>query len=116
MIAFARKSRILRGALWFLLFSLGYVGTLAWAAESHQVVQRIREFNLKELTVATGDTVNFINDDEFIHQIYVESRRFNFDSPESAPGTIIELKFTAPGSYEILCHIHPKMLLHVTVQ
>lgn len=103
-------------ALWATLFAVGYAGTMALAAENHRVSQKDRAFNIKTIAIATGDVVQFFNDDEFIHQIYVDSGKFNFDSAESEPGDVIDLKFTVPGTFEVHCHIHPKMLLVVTVQ
>jgi plastocyanin len=66
--------------------------------------------------VAKGDVVQFANDDEFIHQVYVKSDVFNVDTEESSPGTTISVPFTAQGTFEVLCHIHPKMRLVVTVK
>lgn len=102
--------------LWVALFSIGYFGTIAWAANVHRVSQKDRAFNLTTVTVATGDVVQFTNDDEFIHQVYVNSSDFKFDSAESEPGDVINLKFTVPGTFVVQCHIHPKMMLVVTVR
>ena len=89
--------------------------TPAWAADQ-RVSQNGRSFSTREITVRAGDTVQFVNDDEFIHQIYVEGTEFTFDSPESEPGNTIAVKFPASGDYEVHCHIHPKMALIVHVQ
>lgn len=35
---------------------------------------------------------------------------------ESDPGNAIDVEFTASGTFDVFCHIHPKMNLHVTVQ
>ena len=98
------------------VLALSQIAVLALAGEGLRVSQKGRAFNLKEVTVAKGEIVHFGNDDEFIHQIYVQSSSFNFDSEESSPGDTIDLKFTEPGTYEVHCHIHPKMLLVVTVK
>lgn len=88
---------------------------IAQAAESFRVSQRNRAFNFKRITVTGGDTVQFANDDEFIHQIYVDTKEFSIDTAESPPGQTINVKFTVAGSFEVHCHIHPKMLLVVAV-
>lgn len=103
-------------ALLLTLFSIGYFATIAWASNVQRVSQRDRAFNLKTVAVSTGDVVQFTNDDEFIHQVYVDSRDFKFDSAESEPGDVINLKFTVPGTFVVQCHIHPKMMLVVTVR
>jgi plastocyanin len=89
---------------------------VAYAAETHRISQKSRAFSAKEISVAVGDTVQFGNDDEFIHQVYVESKSFNFDTAESSPGDTIDIKFTVAGTFEVHCHIHPKMGLAVTVK
>lgn len=85
------------------------------AAEIHAVIQKNRAFNYKQITVQAGDVVQFLNDDEFIHQVYVQSPDFNFDTAESSPGDAINIKFSVKGTFEVHCHIHPKMLLVVKV-
>ena len=89
---------------------------VAYAAEVHRISQKSRAFSAKEVAIAVGDTVQFGNDDEFIHQVFVESKTFNFDTAESSPGDKIDIKFTVAGTFEVHCHIHPKMGLVVTVQ
>jgi plastocyanin len=85
------------------------------AAASYHVAQRDRSFSLKAITVALGDVIHFDNSDDFIHQIYIESPDFKFDSEESYPGNSIDVTFTKRGTYVVHCHIHPKMSLEVTV-
>ena len=85
---------------------------LAWAADIYEVVQKNRMFQMKDLEIARGEMVRFINQDEFLHQIYVKSPDFSFESDEQAPGRNIDIKFPA-GTFEVRCRIHPKMLLVV---
>ena len=99
-----------------VVFSGALSGTLAFAKGTFDVSQKGRAFNMKEIAVERGDTVRFVNDDEFIHQIFIDSRAFKFDSAESDPGHVIPVEFNAAGLYEVKCHIHPKMLLLVTVK
>jgi plastocyanin len=89
---------------------------LAYAAQTHLIVQRGRAFNVAEVAIAAGDTVEFNNEDDFIHQIYIQSPQLNFDSDEQPPGQIITVKFPSAGTYEVHCHIHPKMYLKVDVK
>ena len=91
------------------------LGTAQAAAENHHISQKNRTFAPKELNVTAGDTIEFANDDDFIHQVHVDDKKFNFDSAESPPGNSVDIKFTTPGTYEVRCHIHPKMALKVTV-
>jgi plastocyanin len=88
----------------------------ALAAGVHRIAQKGRAFSVSDITIAGGDTVQFTNDDEFFHQIYVDSSKMNFDSDEQPPGQTIEVKFPVRGTFPVRCHIHPKMLLTVRVQ
>ena len=81
-----------------------------------RVAQRGRNFDVPRLSIAAGDTIRFSNDDEYLHQIYVKSPEFTFDSAEQAPGQVIEVRFRNAGTYEVRCRIHPKMLLVVLAQ
>lgn len=96
--------------------ALAGAATAALAGAGHRVSQKGRAFNVKELAVAVGDMVHFVNDDEFIHQIFVKARNFEFDSSESEPGHVIDLRFSEAGTFDVRCHIHPKMLLKVTAK
>jgi len=89
---------------------------LVCAAAAHRIVQKGRNFSLPEITISRGDSLLFTNDDEFLHQIYVDSPTMFFDSPEQPPGHTIEVSFPRAGTFAVRCHIHPKMLLTVYVQ
>src|ERR1700716_483010 len=92
------------------------VATAVFAAAVHRIAQRGRAFSLSQITIARGDSLLFTNDDEFLHQIYVDSRNMNVDSDEPPPGQAIEVSFPRAGSFSVRCHIHPKMLLIVRVE
>ena len=77
------------------------------------IVQKGRRFNPGEITIRRGENLTFTNNDEFIHQIYVTDL---FDSDERTPGQTLVESFPDPGTFEVRCHIHPKMKLVVTVK
>ena len=87
----------------------------AFAASLH-VAQKHRSFSPSVVTIERGDSVEFSNDDEFLHQIYVDSKAMNFDSAEQPPGQTIKVVFSQLGTFQVRCHIHPKMLLTVHVK
>ena len=85
--------------------------------ESFQVSQRGREFRPGLLNVKLGDIVRIVNDDgDLSHHAYVSSERFKFDSGDQEPGGRTDIAFTAAGTFNVLCGIHPKMRLIVNVQ
>jgi plastocyanin len=86
------------------------------ADEAHTIVQKGRAFRPAEVSISRGESLTFTNGDEFIHQIYVQSPDFSFDSDEKNPGQNISESFTTAGTFEVRCHIHPKMKLVVRVK
>jgi len=96
-------------------FSLPIVVAMA---SGHMVVidQIDRMFDRQAVSVTVGDTLRFTNRDEFLHQIYVETDGFSFDSDEQAPGEVIDVTFPRQGDYEVRCGIHPRMSLAVSVE
>lgn len=88
----------------------------AFGAEIHSVVQRDRAFGISAIEIAAGDVVHFTNDDEFIHQISVRSPKFSFESAEQQPGEAVDVRFPNTGTFSVICEIHPKMHLAVTVR
>jgi plastocyanin len=83
----------------------------------YAVTQKGQQFNPRTLTISRRETVSVINDDgELIHHAYVDSKLFSFDSGDQEPGSTTNIVFTVPGSFVVLCGIHPKMRLDVAVK
>ena len=96
------------------VLSLGLLAAGAALGEDvHTVVQQGRAFRPGEITINRGGTITFTNNDEFIHQVYVAGL---FDSNEKAPGQNLTESFPDAGTFEVRCHIHPKMKLTVHVK
>jgi plastocyanin len=85
----------------------------ACAEDAHVIVQQGRAFHPAEITISRGESLTFTNNDEFIHQVYVAGL---FDTDEKAPGQNITESFPEAGTFEVRCHIHPKMKLVVRVK
>ena len=92
-------------------------GVLAMAgpafADDHVIAQSSRAFHPGEITINRGDSLTFTNQDDFIHQVFVSGL---FDSDEKAPGQKLTESFPQTGTFEVRCHIHPKMKLLVHVK
>ncbi|HTY67571.1 MAG TPA: plastocyanin/azurin family copper-binding protein [Alphaproteobacteria bacterium] len=100
----------------FIGVAIAQSGAWAWAAQTIRISQRGRAFAVKRVEIARGDTLQFTNEDEFLHQIYVKSGTMNFDSNEQTPGETISVRFPDSGTFDVRCHIHPTMLLVVSVK
>jgi plastocyanin len=88
----------------------------AFADDANTIVQNGRAFKPTEITVNRGTTLNFSNQDEFLHQIFVDTQGFAYDSAEQPPGVTLHIHFPDAGTFAVKCHIHPKMLLTVHVK
>ena len=86
------------------------------ADDANTIVQNGRAFHPNEITIAAGTTLDFSNQDDFLHQIYVDTEGFNYDSAEQEPGQVFHITFPTAGTFAVRCHIHPKMLLTVHVK
>ncbi len=95
-----------------LLLAPILVPILVRADDAHTIIQKGRRFSVPEITIRAGETLTFTNNDEFIHQIYATGL---FDSEERAPGQNLTEAFPRAGTFEVHCHIHPKMKLVVHV-
>jgi plastocyanin len=94
------------------------LGGSAWTAQPIYIVsQKGRAFHPLTLTIHRGDTLQIVNDDgDLLHHAYVESDTFNFDSGDQLPGSKTNVVFSVPGTFNVLCGIHPKMKLVVEVK
>jgi plastocyanin len=91
-------------------------GAALAADDAHTIVQQGRAFHPLDVTINHGETLNFSNRDEFIHQIYIAAPGMTFDSSEQPPGQDVPVTFPTAGTFEVHCHIHPKMALTVHVK
>jgi plastocyanin len=105
-------------AIAFTAGALTALGTaVVSAVPDYTISQKGREFHPTEITIKRGDTIKIVNDDsDLLHHAYIDSPTFSFDSGDQTPGTVTPIAFTVAGTFNVLCAIHPKMLLVVHVQ
>ena len=92
------------------------IATPALASSTIVVSQKDRAFMTREVQIKVGDSIRFTDDDEFAHQIFVDSPSFTYESDEQAPGQPVVVTFPRPGTFDVQCRIHPKMHLRVVVR
>ncbi len=104
-------------AIAFVAGALTAFGTLMVSALPQDTIsQKGREFHPGEITIKRGDTIQIVNDDaDLLHHAYIDSPNFSFDSGDQKPGSVTPITFTVTGNFNVLCAIHPKMLLVVHV-
>lgn len=104
------RSGMLYTALLGVCFGIGY------AAENVTVSQSGMMFSQEELTVKVGDTVEFLNEDPFFHNVYSLSDAQSFDLGSYKKGESKSVTFSSVGEVEVECAIHPAMYMIINVE
>jgi len=103
------------------IYFCGLLGTAIAHAEEYTIGQKNKLFILDgkvvdTITVKQGDTINFMNDDPWFHNIYSLSKTKTFDLGSYPQGESRAVTFDKKGVMEIECAIHPDMHLKVIVK
>lgn len=74
-------------------------------------------FHPRELTIAAGTTVTFVNDDIGAHTTTAAvDEPFRYDSGTLASGDSYTQTYDEPGTYDYVCTLHPTMHGTITVE
>ena len=63
-----------------------------------------------------GDTVKFLNDDKFAHNIYSETPGFEFNFRQQMPGEKDILVLDKTIVFDVKCAIQPRMIVTISVK
>jgi plastocyanin len=85
-------------------------------ADEYVMSQKNRKFHPKLLMANVGDTVVFINDDRFAHNIYSETPGYEFNIRKQLPGDRDVITLDKAGEFVLHCAIHPRMEMKIIVQ
>jgi plastocyanin len=90
-------------------------------AEEFTVTQTDKTFKMngdkvEKLTIKVGDSIRFLNEDPFLHNVFSLSAIKNFDLGSYPKGESKSVTFDKPGQAEIECSIHPQMLFKLEVK
>ena len=81
----------------------------SFKAKKEAVDQKGMKFIPRILTVTAGDTVDFLNHDGVDHNVFSpDNETFNLGMIKANAAS--SYTFKSPGSYSLLCSIHPEML------
>lgn len=86
------------------------------AAEEHVVSQKNKAFSVKKLTLKVGDSVKFVNEDSFAHNVFSLSAPKSFDLGSFGNGGSKSIVFDKAGKVEVECAVHPDMRLDIEVK
>jgi plastocyanin len=91
-------------------------GEMATTAVPNQIVIDNFTFNPPSLTVAAGAQVTWVNHDDVPHTVTHSVKPRLFDSGAMDTDDQFSHTFTAPGTYEYFCALHPRMTAKIIVK
>jgi cytochrome c peroxidase len=79
------------------------------------VGQKGQKFTEESVSIKTGDTIKFNNDDNISHNILSKGPSGNKNAGLQKAGDATSITYDKAGEHDVVCGIHPKMKLHVKV-
>jgi plastocyanin len=83
--------------------------------DSPVVGQKDKTFIPDLRVVVAGQSVQFTNDDPFVHNVFSTSAARMFDLGQPGPHETRTVKFDTPGLVDVFCNIHEQMYANVLV-
>jgi len=90
-------------------------GSMVAYAAGHSISQKGRAFSESAITIKKGETITFVNDDNIAHNIMSTTTGNEFNLGSQAPGASSPLTLGNAGEVAVVCAIHPRMKMTVTV-
>jgi plastocyanin len=78
------------------------------------VVQKKLNFEPHVLPIVRGSTVEFANEDQVKHNVFLEAECCKLDA-DTEKGETKAHTFGTAGEFPIICRLHPEMAMHVLV-
>ena len=99
------------------LLVAGILGTTGVKAAETLIHQHNLHFSEATTGIRAGDVLTFTNDDDVIHNIGVRGGADDEtqDLGLQKPHVSVSHRFTQPGEFVVVCSIHPRMRLKVSV-
>ena len=108
--------KLLTAILAGLIYTAFLFLSIAQATENHKVGQKNKEFTVNEIKVKKGDSIEFVNEDPFFHNVFSLSDASMFDLGSFPQGESKKVVFEEAGEVEVECAIHPNMKMKVVVE
>ncbi len=85
-------------------------------AEEYVVSQKKKTFEPKRLQAKIGDTVVFVNDDRYAHNLFSDTPGHQFNIRKQMPGDRDVITLEKAGEFVVRCVIHPRMKITIVVE
>jgi hypothetical protein len=83
--------------------------------DSPVVSQKDKTFIPDLRVIVAGQSVQFTNDDPFVHNVFSSSKAREFDLGQPGPHETRTVSFPTPGLVDVFCNIHEQMYASVLV-
>jgi len=83
--------------------------------ETSVISQKNKTFVPNLRVIVAGQSVQFTNDDPFVHNVFSTSSARAFDLGKPGPQQTREVTFPTPGLVDVYCNIHEAMFANVLV-
>ena len=84
-------------------------------SDSPVVSQKDKTFIPDLRVIVAGQSVQFTNDDPFVHNVFSTSAARMFDLGQPGPHETRTVKFDTPGLVDVFCNIHEQMYANILV-
>jgi plastocyanin len=84
-------------------------------AEEHVIAQKDKQFSQDRILIRRNETIRFVNEDPFAHNVFSRSDVADFNVKLQEPGSSDSVRFEKSGTGIVRCAIHPGMKLTVEV-
>jgi amicyanin len=113
----AALGAIMLSALLGLTFAPVQLPATVRVAAAHYSVQMVNyAFAPASITVNEGDTITWTNQDTAPHTVTTTSGPQSLNSPYLSKGQSWSYTFSAPGTYQYYCTVHPDMRARIVVR
>jgi len=101
---------------YFIIFAL-CTSAFAGAAQAEEFVVTMSgaDYSPASVTASLGDTIRFVNDDGFDHNVFVPTASHALDLGKQEPGAEATLVLRTPGVFDVECVFHGNMQMKVEV-
>ena len=80
-----------------------------------EIIQKNIGFAPAEYRGKVGEAITFVNEDPFGHNAYSATAGGVFDIGLQGTGERKPIRFSAAGTFEVRCRIHPKMKMQIVI-
>jgi plastocyanin len=84
-------------------------------AANQTITQKGRLFSAESVAIKKGESLTFANDDSVPHNIISISKGNEFNLGSQPPGSVTDVTFKQAGEARVICAIHPRMKMTVTI-